>query len=103
MVEGTNIQWKVAWDDETQKVYSAVPNRMQIQVIDPKVPKVEYTIWTQPGVRAIAVDGIRNLIVSASVVTGQIWVQDATTGAIVKRMGTVYPMVRNCPFQRNLV
>ena len=35
---------------------------------------------------------MRNLIVSASVLTGQIWVQDASTGAIIKRMGTVYPM-----------
>ena len=92
----------MAWNDKTQKVYSAVPNGMQIQVIDPTIPKVAYTIWTQPGVRALAVDEMRNLIVSASVLTGQIWVQDATTGVILKRMGTVYPMVREIALSEEL-
>lgn len=110
MDDGTVRPWlkaqtfngKMAWSDGTERVYSAVPNKMQIQVIDPTIPKIEYTIWTQPGVRAIAVDGTRGLLVSASVLTGQIWVQDVETGAIVKRMGTVYPMVREIALSEEL-
>ena len=110
MDDGTVRPWlkaqtfngKMAWSDGTERVYSAVPNKMQIQVIDPTLPKIEYTIWTQPGVRAIAVDGTRGLLVSASVLTGQIWVQDVETGAIVKRMGTVYPMVREIALSEEL-
>ena len=110
MDDGTVRPWlkaqtfngKMAWSDGTERVYSAVPNKMQIQVIDPTVPKIDYTIWTQPGVRALAVDGIRGLLVSASVLTGQIWVQDVHTGAVVKRMGTVYPMVREIALSEEL-
>ncbi len=85
---------KMIWHEQTERIYLAVPNRMQIHVINPTIPAIEYTLWTQPGVRALAVDAKRNLLISASVLTGQIWIQDLTSGHIVERLGTVYPMVR---------
>lgn len=110
MQDGTVSPWlkadtfngKMAWSNTAERIYSAVPNKMQIQVIDPAIPAIEYTIWTQPGVRALAVDAQRNLIVSASVLSGQIWVQDADTGDVIKRMGTVYPMVREIALSEEL-
>ena len=101
-LEADTFNGKMAWSDTSQRVYSAVPNKMQIQVIDPTIPAIEYTLWTQPGVRALAVDAQRNLIVSASVLTGQIWVQNAETGTVIKRLGTVYPMVREIALSEKL-
>ena len=101
-LQADTFNGKMAWSDATQRIYSAVPNKMQIQVIDPTIPTIDYTIWTQPGVRALAVDTQRDLIVSASVLTGQIWVQEAETGTVLKRMGTVYPMVREIALSEEL-
>ena len=101
-LEADTFNGKMAGSDATRRVYSAVPNKMQIQVIDPMIPSIEHTLWTQPGVRALAVDEQRNLLVSASVLTGQIWVQDAESGTVLKRMGTVYPMVREIALAEEL-
>ena len=43
-----NLQRQDGMERQTKMVYSAVPNRMQIQVIEPTTPKVAYTISTQP-------------------------------------------------------
>lgn len=93
-LQAPTFNGKMIWNGITERIYLAVPNRMQIHVIDPTIPEIEYTIWTQPGIRAIAVDASRKQIVSASVLTGQIWIQDLETGSLIDRMGTVYPLVR---------
>ena len=60
----------------------------------PETREVDWVIPTQPGVRSMAIDADRNIIVSASVLTGQIWVQDLKTGKIFDQFATVMPMVR---------
>ena len=42
----------------------------------------------------MAVDAGRVLLVTASVLTGHIWVQYLRSGALVDRLGTVMPMAR---------
>ena len=70
-LEADTFNGKMAWSDTSERVYSAVPNKMQIQVsILQSQPS--NTLWTQPGVRALAVDAQRNLIVSASVLTDRL-------------------------------
>ncbi len=101
-LEAQTFNGKMIWNDDTERIYLAVPNRMQIHVIDPTIPAIEYTLWTQPGVRALAVDATRNILLSASVLTGQIWVQNLQSGALIERMGTVYPMVREMEVSEKL-
>ncbi len=101
-LEAQTFNGKMIWNNNTERIYLAVPNRMQVQVIDPTKPAIEYTLWTQPGVRALAVDATRNVLLSASVLTGQIWVQDLQSGAVIERMGTVYPMVREMEVSEDL-
>ena len=62
---------------------------------------MDWTIPTQPGVRALAIDLERKIIVNASVITGQILVQDLYTGEILDRLGTVMPMVREIALEPN--
>ena len=93
---------KMIWNNTTERIYLAVPNRMQVHVIDPSIPAIEYTLWTQPGIRALAVDASRNILISASVLTGQIWIQNIQTGSIIERMGTVYPLVREIELSEDL-
>ena len=101
-LEAPTFNGKMIWNNTTERIYLAVPNRMQIHVIDPSIPAIEYTLWTQPGIRALAVDASRNSIISASVLTGQIWIQNLQTGSLIDRMGTVYPLVREMELSEEL-
>jgi len=85
---------KMTWSAATGRLYVAQPNRFGVVVIDPARGEVVDTVPTQPGVRPVAVDAARGLLVTASVATGQVWVQRLADGAIVDRLGTFMPMVR---------
>ena len=94
LIETPTMDGKIRWVEELDRLFLALPNRMEIWVIDPKKKEVDWVIPTQPGVRSLAIDIERNIIVSASVLTGQIWVQDLNTGRIFDQFATVMPMVR---------
>ena len=94
LLETPTLDGKMKWVPELNRLIVALPNRMSIWVIDVEKGTVDWTIPTQPGVRAIAVDFDRKIIVNASVLTGQILIQDLYTGSILDRLGTVMPMVR---------
>ena len=55
---------------------------------------IERSIPTQPGVRPLAVDAERGLLVTASLATGAVWVQRLGDGALVDSFRTILPMVR---------
>ena len=88
------LNGKMLWDSEKERIIMALPNRFEYWVIDPTGPTIERKIKTQPGVRAIALDSSRRLLIGASVLTGQLWVQNADTGELLQSMGRIYPMVR---------
>lgn len=94
LLETPTMDGKMRWEESLQRLFLALPNRMEIWVIDPRAKKIDWVIPTQPGVRSLAVDIDRNIIVSASVLTGQIWVQDLNSGQILDQFATVMPMVR---------
>jgi len=88
------LDGKMRWSEKLDRLVVALPNRMEMWVIDPSKGTVDWTIPTQPGVRSLAIDDRRGLVLSASVLTGQVWVQDIHTGEVLDRYGTVMPMVR---------
>ena len=94
LLETPTLDGKMRWVEEYQRLFVALPNRTEIWVIDPVKKEVDWVIPTQLGVRALEIDAKRGLIVNASVLTGQILIQDIHTGAIKDRLGTVMPMVR---------
>lgn len=93
-LEVPTLNGKMQWLQDEGLLLLALPNRVEAWLIDPVGPTIVRRIRTQPGVRAIAVDPDRSLMVSASVLTGQIWVQSLHTGEVLLRIGTVMPMVR---------
>lgn len=93
-IETPTMDGKMRWVPSLERLFIALPNRMEIWAVNPKTKEVDWVIPTQPGVRSMAIDADRNIIVSASVLTGQIWVQDLKTGKIFDQFATVMPMVR---------
>lgn len=93
-VEMPTLDGKMRYSKALDRLVVALPSRLELWVLDPDTGAVDWTVPTQPGVRSLALDEERGLVVSASVLTGQIWVQDLRTGALHKRLGTVMPMVR---------
>jgi hypothetical protein len=63
-------------------------------VVDPATRTVECRIPTQPGTRTVAVDAARGLIVSGSMLTGEVLVQ-APDGHVVRHFGPAMPMMRD--------
>ncbi len=88
------LDGKMRWSAALDRLVVALPNRLELWVIDPHTGALDWRIPTQPGVRSLAIDDENGLVVTASVLTGQIWVQDIRTGELHRRMGTVMPMVR---------
>ncbi len=84
------IEWVEGWN----RLVTAKPGARYVQVIDPAGPRIERHIPTQPGVRVLAVDTQRDLLVTASVLTGRVDVQRASDGARVDRFATLMPMAR---------
>ena len=101
LIETPTLDGKMRWVPELNRLFVALPNRLSIWVIDIENGTVDWTIPTQPGVRALAIDLERKIIVNASVITGQILVQDLYTGEILDRLGTVMPMVREIALEPN--
>ncbi len=93
-VQVPTMNGKMTWSSETGRLYLAQPNRMSVAVIDPAAGVIERTIPTQPGVRPVAIDAGRGLMLTASVITGQVWVQDLQSGEVLDRFGTFMPLVR---------
>lgn len=93
-IDVPTLDGKMVWVPELGRIALALPNRTRLWFIDPTTGTVDWDLPTQPGVRAVAVDASRGLVVTASVLTGQIWVQDLRSGAICDRLGTVMPMAR---------
>ena len=85
---------EMQWVPRIESSFVALPNRLSIWVIDIEKGEIDWMIPTQPGVRSLAIDFKRKIIVNASVITGQILVQNLYTGEILDRLGTVMPMVR---------
>jgi hypothetical protein len=82
------------WNATLERLFIAMPNQFSVVVANPATGEIERTIPTQPGVRPLAVDAERGLLVTASVATGMVLVQRLDTGAYVDSFRTVMPMVR---------
>lgn len=85
---------------ETGELYAALPDRAEVWVIDPATATVTRTLPAQRGVRPVEVDPTRRLMVTASVLTGQVEVRGLDDGRLVTRMGRVMPMVRELALLR---
>ncbi|MCB9745613.1 MAG: hypothetical protein H6741_21585 [Alphaproteobacteria bacterium] len=93
-LEVPTLDGKMRWVPELQRLLLAIPNRPELWVIDPVKGEVERRVPTQPGVRSVALDVDRGLLLTTSVLTGAVLVQDFETGAVVDVFRTVMPMVR---------
>lgn len=85
---------KMEWIPSLGRLAVALPDRPELWLVDPRASRVDRRIPTQPGVRAVAVDAERGLLLTASVITGEVWVQDLADGALRARHGRFMPMVR---------
>ena len=92
-IEVPALDGRVVWVPGLERILLPLPNRPEIWLIDPKTGGVE-RIPTQPGVRTAAIDVERRLLLTASLLTGQVLVQ-RLDGSIVDHFGTLMPMVRN--------
>jgi hypothetical protein len=85
---------RMHYDATLDRLFLAMPNRFVVLVVDPHTGAVERTIPTQPGVRPLAVDAARGLLVTASIATGAVWVQRLDDGTLLDSFRTIMPMVR---------
>jgi len=86
---------RIRWVQEWGRLVLAKPGERHVEVVDPAGPSIERRIPTQPGVRVLAVDSQRDLLVTASVLTGRLLVQRASDGETVDSFGTLMPMARS--------
>lgn len=86
---------RIRWVDAWGRLVLAKPGERYVEVVDPAGPSVERRIPTQPGVRVLAVDTQRDLLVTASVITGRLQVQRASDGQRVDSFSTLMPMARS--------
>lgn len=93
-IEVPTLDGKMRWIPELGRLLLAIPNRPEIWLIDPATGAVDRSIPTQPGVRTAAIDVERGLLVTASVLTGTVLVQDLESGAVRDWFRTVMPMAR---------
>jgi hypothetical protein len=93
-VKTPTLDGKLRWSEALDRIVLTLPNRKEMWVINPHTGTVDWTIPTQPGVRSIALDEGRGLVLTASVLSGQVWVQDIRTGEVLDRFGGFMPMVR---------
>lgn len=84
---------KLAWVDALQRLFVAIPTQPLLWIVTAE-GTVERKLPTQPGARAVAVDTVHGLVLTASVLTGELWVQRLEDAAIVHRFGPFMPMVR---------
>ena len=88
------LNGKMRWVPELERLLLAIPNRAEMWLVDPATGEVDHRIPTQPGVRSIAIDPGRGVVVSGSVITGTILVQRIEDGEVLDWFTTVMPMVR---------
>lgn len=91
---------KPLWVPELERLLLARPDSGSVDVIDPVAGSVERTIPTQRGVRAMAVDPQRGLLITGSVLTGRVEVQRLEDGEVVDSFGTLMPMIREIALDR---
>ncbi len=94
-MEMPTLNGRLKWIPGLNRLFIPLPNRPELWVVDPEKAVVERTIPTQPGVRTLEVDVKRGLLLTASVLTGEVRVQRLDDGTEVDRFGTLMPMVRN--------
>lgn len=87
------VDGKLGWIPGMGRLGVAVPSERALRLVDPATGEVDRVIPTQPGVRAFAVDEERGLLLTASVVTGAILVQQLD-GTVVDAYPGLMPMVR---------
>ncbi len=85
---------KPLWSEGLGRLLLARPDAASVAVIDPVTGTVERSIPTQRGVRALAVDAERGLLVTGSVLSGRVEVRRLEDGALVDSFGTLMPMIR---------
>ena len=85
---------KPLWVPGLERLLLARPDAASIAVIEPISGTVERSIPTQRGVRALAVDHDRGLLVTGSVLTGRVEVQRLEDGEVLDSFGTLMPMIR---------
>lgn len=94
-LEMSTLNGKLIWDDTLQRLFVARPDEAELLVVDPVRGVVEKTLPTQRGVRAVAVDATRGLVLTGSVLTGSVEVRRLSDGERVDVIGGFMPMVRH--------
>jgi hypothetical protein len=90
----TSVNAHPLWVPELGRLLVAQPDRASVAVIDPVAGVVERRIPVSLGVRALAVDAGRGLLVTGSVVTGAVMVRRLDDGSVVDCFGGLMPMIR---------
>ena len=82
------------WSPELDRLLLPDPNRGVIRLLDVRTGEVTRTLHVDPGVRTVAVDVGRGLVLSASVLTGRVRVDRLEDNVMVDHFSGVMPMVR---------
>ncbi|MBN1336053.1 MAG: hypothetical protein JXB39_08845 [Deltaproteobacteria bacterium] len=90
----TSVNAHPLWVPELGRLLVAQPDRASVAVVDPVAGVVERRIPVSMGVRVLAVDAGRGLLVTGSVVTGAVVVRRLDDGSVVDRFGGLMPMIR---------
>lgn len=94
-LEMSTLNGRMVWDDKMERLFIARPERAEIAIVDVKKGMIERSISTERGVRALAVDSERGLLLTASVLSGAVEVLRISDGKQVDRFSGFMPMVRN--------
>ncbi len=94
-IEMPTLNGRLTWVGGLDRLFVPLPNKPELWIVDPVKGVVERRFRTQPGVRTLAVDVARELVLTASVLTGRVLVQRLDDASVVDSFGTIMPMVRN--------
>lgn len=94
-IEMPTLNGRLTWVGGLNRLVVPLPNKPELWIVDPVAGVVERRFPTQPGVRTVAVDVARGLVLTASVLTGRVLVQRLDDASVVDSFGTMMPMVRN--------
>ncbi len=85
---------KPLWVPGLERLLVARPDAPELAVVEPLSGTVERNIPVQRGVRAVAVDPGRGLLLTGSVLTGEVELRRLQDGALLDSFGTLMPMIR---------
>lgn len=90
----STLNGRIQWEDALGQLIVPMPQSRELWLVDVQSTKVARRIPVQLGVRAAAVDVERDLLLTASVISGAVQVRRLSTGELLDEFDGMMPMVR---------